>query len=88
MKKELKKLQFMSCGHFEWSGFMFKHPTNNDTYIVKLNEKMNLIEETYKWGKLVFDFWVLYRDKNMFLFTKMENLLDHPPVTSKIITNF
>ena len=27
---------------------------------------MNLIEQTYKWGKLEFDFWVFYRDKNMY----------------------
>ena len=52
--------------HFQSSGFTFKDPPNNNTYNVKLNEKMNLIEQTYKWGKLEFDFWVFYRDKNMY----------------------
>ena len=42
--------------HFQLSGFTFKDPPNNNTYNVKLNEKMNLIEQTYKWGKLEFDF--------------------------------
>ena len=38
---------------------------NNDTN-VNLNEKINFIEQTYKWDNLAFDFWAFYRDKNKF----------------------
>ena len=48
-EKSVKKASiYMLYDHFELRGFMFKHPTNNDTYNVKLNEKMNLIEQTCK----------------------------------------
>ena len=67
-EKSFKKASiYTPYEHFQLSGFTFKDPPNNNTYNVKLNEKMNLIEQTYKWGKLEFDFWVFYRDKNMYL---------------------
>ena len=45
----------MPYEYFELSGFTFKHPTNNDTYNVKLKEKMSLLEQTFKWDKLGFE---------------------------------
>ena len=66
-EKSFKKASiYTPYEHFQLSSFTFKDPPNNNTYNVQLNEKMNLIEQTYKWGKLEFDFWVFYRDKNMY----------------------
>lgn len=56
VKKVLKKLQFTRrMSILSLSGFTFKHPTNNDTYNVKLKEKMSLLEQTFKWDKLGFE---------------------------------
>ena len=72
--------------HLQSSGFMFKHLTEKERYNVKLNEKMNLIEQTCKWDRLGFDFCTFYRHKNVFHLRKRR--IYHPPVTLKIITNF
>lgn len=84
MKKALNASIYTPYKHFQLSDFTFNDPTINNTYNVKLNKNMNLIEQTYNWHKLAFDFWAFYRDKDMFFIYKTEDLLGHPSVTSKI----
>lgn len=67
MKKALKNASiYKQYEHFQSCGFTFKRPTKKETYNVKLKEKMNLIEPTYKCDRFGFDFWAFYRDKNIF----------------------
>ena len=39
---------------------------------------MGLLEQTYKWERFGFDFWVFYRDKNMFFIYKNEEFIGSP----------
>lgn len=84
MKKALNASIYTPYKHFQLSDFTFNDPTINNTYNVKLNKNMNLIEQTYNRHKLAFDFWAFYRDKDMLFIYKTKDLLGHPSVTSKI----
>lgn len=88
-EKDIKKASiYTPYKHFQLSDFTFNDPAINNMYNVKLNKNMNLIEQTYNWHKLAFDFWTFYRDKDMFFIYKTEDLLGHPSVTSTITKNF
>ena len=66
-EKSVKKASvYAPYEDFESSGFTFKHATNNDTYNVKLNEKMNLIGQTYKWDKT---YNTMAMDQKRFVYT-------------------
>ena len=64
-KKSVKKLQFI-CHMSILSRAVYRLNIELITIHVKLTEKMNLIEQTYKWDNLGLDFRVYYRDKNLF----------------------
>ena len=68
-EKSVKKLQFI-CHMSILSRAVYRLNIELTMIHVKLNEKMILIEQTYKWDKLGLDFRAYYRDKNLFFIYK------------------